>query len=130
VNDLPKRVESNLLLPLLKSRGGQIAGGWFDPTHELKEEYEGHKAMLKTIKRIPKRAEEQKIGFIHETVYLEEEGMLLACAESQMLYFIVIKDNGYRSNKGGRLSQKVIKALGKRVRRTIDAKYGTDFVKW
>jgi hypothetical protein len=130
VDKLPKHVETDLLLPNWKSRGEQIAGKWADPTYKLKEAYGGHSALFKTIRRDPKQAEEQKIGFIHETVYLEKEGMLLACAESPMWYLIVIKDDGYRSYKDTSLSQKEMKALGKALRKSINEEYGENFVKW
>ncbi|KAF8345778.1 hypothetical protein F5887DRAFT_1074202 [Amanita rubescens] len=127
VDKLPKHVESNLLLPCLKSRGAQIAGKWSDPTYRLKEAYGGHSAMFKTIRRNPKQAEEQKRGFIHETVYLEREGMLLACAENPMWYFLVIKDDGYEDVS---LTTQKMKALGKAARKSIDEKYGEGFVNW
>lgn len=123
----------------MADRGDQIAGTSTYRTHRLKSKYpdglQSVAALLKTIKRDPKKVETQRIAFIHEAFYLDQEGILLACAESSMWYFLVIKDNGYLSpeeyvNKYVHLTKMELKNLGGRVRREIERNYGKKFIKW
>lgn len=108
---------------------GKIAGGSNDLTYKMKHGFGyQHDALIKGIRRESKNQEE--LRFIHETVYLEEESLLLGWSKTASMYFLIIQGKGYHTGKDTGLPTKKLDALRSRARKKIVNKYGRDFVIW